>query len=353
MRSFTLLALTFAIPITVPAITERTVARVERIDPITQVAEIRTKEPLALDREYHVISDRGEKLGRATKLNLKKTGAYAFVFVPQRRKLSAGRRITLEAAESNFSALADRPRTQKDSQIGFELRDKVPMRHIPEGLFVLGSQETRALHFVPAELNGRKVNRMDLTGFFIDEHEVTVAQYQRYLEETRVKIPEDLLRERPNAPLTHMTYREAEAYCSWTAKRLPTEFEWEKAARGTSIETQADETFTDLKAFAAAPADCVTSESASSAREVDGLKDRNGFGLVGMCGNAAEWTQSWLMPYRGNTQSDERFGKRYKVIRGGSFEEPLENAKSYTRMAGGIPSLSTDRRAGFRCARSE
>jgi formylglycine-generating enzyme required for sulfatase activity len=72
-----------------------------------------------------------------------------------------------------------------------------------------------------------------------------------------------------------------------------------------------------------------------------------------MCGNAAEWTSSWLLPYRGNTARDERFGKRYKVIRGGSYEHPLELAKSYVRLAGGIPTLSRDRRAGFRCARSE
>jgi formylglycine-generating enzyme required for sulfatase activity len=98
---------------------------------------------------------------------------------------------------------------------------------------------------------------------------------------------------------------------------------------------------------------CVTAESSSAPIEISKLTDENIYGLKGMCGNAAEWTSSWLVPYRGNTARDSRFGKRFKVIRGGSYEHPLELAKSYVRLAGGIPSLSADKRAGFRCARSE
>jgi len=353
MRSFTLFAVSLAIPLGTWPVSERTIARVTRIDPVTHQAEIQCNEILASDRAYNILSDRGEKLGRATKLVHKKTGGYAFSFEPARRNLSAGRRVTLEAITSNFSALADRPRVQKDAALAYELRDKVTMRHIPEGLFVLGTQETRSLHFVPTRLDGRTANRVDVPAFFIDEHEVTVGQYIRYLEETRVKIPDALKSEKTRAPLTHMTYREAESYCAWTGKRLPTEFEWEKAARGTSMYTEQDESYTETAAFPASAAHCVTSENASQALEVDQLKDKNSFGLVGMCGNAAEWTESWLLPYKGNTHRDGRFGKRYKVIRGGSYEEPLELAKSYVRLAGGIPSLSSDRRAGFRCVRSE
>ncbi|MBX3720928.1 MAG: SUMF1/EgtB/PvdO family nonheme iron enzyme [Turneriella sp.] len=334
-----------------------TVARVERIDPVTQTAEIESRDALVSEREYRVLNESGETMGWAKNLKKHSGARYTFTFEGKRRQLSAGRRIVLAAAESNFSALADRPRQQKEPAIGFTLRDPVPMQYIPDGLFILGGGDVRALHFIPTGREGRAANRVDVAAFFIDQHEVTVGQYTRYLEETRQKIPQSMTEMSPGLPLTHMTYREAADYCAWTGKRLPTELEWEKAARGTQIVTTADENYTTAQSFPV-PEDqaaqlCVTEENGGSPVEVERLKDRNAFGLTGMCGNAAEWTQSWLLPYRGNTRQDDRFGKRYKVIRGGSYEHPLELAKSYVRLAGGIPSLTRDRRAGFRCARSE
>ena len=138
---------------------------------------------------------------------------------------------------------------------------------------------------------------------------------------------------------------------------MPTEFEWERAARGEQIISSQAETYVESSAFPLgdiSPQEvCVTREKAAAPLDIDKLLDRNPFGLTGMCGNAAEWTSSWLLPYRGNTGRDIRFGRKYKVIRGGSYELPLEFAKSHARLAGGIPSLARDRRAGFRCARSE
>jgi len=339
------------------AINYRVVTRVERIDPVTHTVEVESKERLLPEAEYRVLNDSGELMGWARQVRPVTGSRYAFTFESRRRGLSAGRRIVLVAETSNFSSLADRPRQQKEPAIGFELRDKVKMLHIPEGLFILGSSDVGSLHFIPADRDGRTANRIDVAGFFIDQHEVTVGQYRHYLEETRRKIPEDMVQLSASLPVTHMTYREAEAYCTWTGKRLPTELEWEKAARGTQIITSGDETYATTLSFPVAEnlarELCVTADTGGAPLEMDKLKDQNGFGLVGMCGNAAEWTQSWLLPYRGNTRQDERFGKRYKVIRGGSYEHPLELAKSYTRLAGGIPSLNKDRRAGFRCVRSE
>lgn len=354
MRYALSLALIFALGL--GAATYRSVARVERIDPVTGSAEIETRESLAADREYRILNDAGEMLGWARNLRKHAGARYVFTFEGKRRALSAGRRIVLSAVENNFSALADRPRQQKEPTIGFTLRDPVAMQYIPEGLFVLGGGDSRALHFVPSGREGRAGNRVDVGAFFIDQHEVTVGQYTRYLEETRQKIPQSMAEMNSGLPLTHMTYREAADYCAWTGKRLPTELEWEKAARGTQIVTTGDENYTTAQSFPVpeeqAAQLCVTEENGGSPVEVERLKDRNVYGLTGMCGNAAEWTQSWLLPYRGNTRQDERFGKRYKVIRGGSYEHPLELAKSYVRLAGGIPSLTRDRRAGFRCARN-
>jgi formylglycine-generating enzyme required for sulfatase activity len=296
-------------------------------------------------------------MGTAQGVKTTEEGVYKFTFEGKRRSLSTGRRIILASTQSNFSALADRPRAQKEPALRFATKDPAPMAFIAEGPFVLGGQQTNALHYIPAQREGRAGNRVDVAAFFIDHHEVTIGQYTRYLQETRQRIPDSWLNRNPQLPVTHATYDDADRYCSWAGKRLPNELEWEKAARGTQIITNGDETYSEAHSFPV-PDDqaaqlCVTSETTTAPIGIDQLKDQNALGLTGMCGNAAEWTSSWLLPYRGSTVQDERFGKRFKVIRGGSYEHSLELSKSYVRLAGGIPSLSRDRRAGFRCARSE
>ena len=335
----------------------RTVARVERIDPVTKLAEVSAEIALEPGREYSVLNESGEVIGAAKEVKRSGNGNSIFTFIGKRRALSAGRRITLVAANPGFSALGDRPRQQAKPQVRFTLKDAAPMVYVPEGPFILGGQQVNTLHYVPQSSEGKAANRADVAGFFIDQYEVTVQQYRHYLEETRQRVPEELAEKNGLLPVTHVTYRQAESYCAWAGKRLPTELEWEKAARGSQLETVGDEAYTEIRNYPVADAStaelCVTAEKSSAPVEVDKLKDQSPYGVIGMCGNAAEWTSSWLLPYRGNTARDERFGKRYKVIRGGSYEHPLELAKSYVRLAGGIPTLSRDRRAGFRCARSE
>lgn len=339
------------------SVTQHTLARVERIDPVTKVAEVRSSHAIIAGKEYTILNENGAVIGSATNVKPSPNGRTRFTFVGKRRALSAGRRIAMVSADEQFSALADRPMAPIEVKQKFTLRDNVPMEHIPEGLFILGGQEVGALHYVPQKNDGKKSNRFDTAGFFIDRHEVTAAQYLRYLEETQQKIPSDLQSLPPLMPVTHVTFRAAEEYCAWTGKRLPSELEWEKAARGSQIVSSGTQDYSDVMNYPVPDADapnlCVTEENSSGPKPVDQLRDANAFGLMGMCGNAAEWTSSWLMPYRGNTSHDRRFGKRFKVIRGGSYEHPLELAKSYQRLAGGIPSLKRDRRAGFRCARSE
>lgn len=339
------------------AATYRQVARVERIDPTTQQAEFSLVAQTQVAAEYTVLNESGEVIGSIIAVKRLGNGKLGGTFQGKRRGLIAGRRVTLVAANTGFSSLGDRPFLPREPKERFELRDKTPMVHIPSGMFILGSEDTRALHFVPRENNGRVANRIDLGGFYIDQHEVTVGQFRRYLEETRLRIPEEMLSLSADLPLTHVTYPEAEKYCAWTGKRLPTELEWEKAARGSQLVSVADENYAEIRNYpvddAMAAQVCVTADNLGEPVEVSRLKDANAYGLTGMCGNAGEWTSSWLLPYRGNTNRDKRFGRRYRVIRGGSYEHPLELAKSYVRLAGGIPTLMKDRRAGFRCARSE
>lgn len=335
----------------------RVVGRVERIDPVTAIAELKSHPPLDPSKSYTVLNENGEVIGSATEIRQLGNGNSVFVFSGKRRALSVGRRVTLLTQSGSFSALGDRPRQQKEAALRFQPKDPAPMVHIPEGLFVLGGQEAGALHFIPERSDNKRMNLVDLPAFFIDQHEVTVEQYRTYLKETRQPIPPELLEKDPLLPVTHATYQEAENYCAWAGKRLPTELEWEKAARGAQITTTVDETFQEIRNYPVrddlAQEMCVTREKYTEPVAIHRLNDKSPYGVIGMCGNAAEWTQSWLLPYRGNTARDARFGHRYKVIRGGSYEHSLEQAKSYVRLAGGIPTLARDRRAGFRCAKPD
>jgi iron(II)-dependent oxidoreductase len=76
----------------------------------------------------------------------------------------------------------------------------------------------------------------DLPSFYVDVFEVTNAQYGKFMAETRHRAPaywKTTIFGRPRQPVVGMGWLDAEAYCAWAGRRLPTEFEWEKAARGT------------------------------------------------------------------------------------------------------------------------
>jgi formylglycine-generating enzyme required for sulfatase activity len=72
------------------------------------------------------------------------------------------------------------------------------------------------------------------------------------------------------------------------------------------------------------------------------------YGIIGMCGNVAEWTNSWYSAYPLQPFVLKGYGKVYKVIRGGSYLDDSRNAKSFHRSYGGNPNLREDKKAGFR-----
>lgn len=249
-------------------------------------------------------------------------------------------------------------------------KDKAQMKLIPGGKFFFGTQLTGTLHYTaPYESDTSLIEKVSLRqrrnypnipDFYMDKYEVTEKQFQKFLESTATK-SNFQFRGKPHLPVTRVSYTQAHAYCNWAGRRLPSEMEWEKAARGQGLsgEIGNDEIFRYHPTPQSYPIGdridekkCVSAKSYDAPIEVHLLSDTSPYGILGMCGNAAEWTSSWLLPYRGNSSKNNLFGRRFKVIRGGSFELPPKMAKSYERMAGGIPSLSKDARAGFRCALS-
>jgi len=101
-------------------------------------------------------------------------------------------------------------------------RDGAAMILIPATTFIMGREDGD-----PAE---RPSHRVTVSTFYIDRHEVTGAQFQQFLKDTGR--PVDAQRQ-PDLPATGMSAREAKSYCEWVRRRLPTEAQWELAARST------------------------------------------------------------------------------------------------------------------------
>ena len=101
-------------------------------------------------------------------------------------------------------------------------RDKAVMVLVPGGEFLMGRED--------GESAERPSHQVRLSAFYIDQHEVTARQYQFYLKESG-RVPDTLPPERLDLPVVALTAREAQAYCFWANRRLPSEAQWELAAR--------------------------------------------------------------------------------------------------------------------------
>ena len=173
------------------------------------------------------------------------------------------------------------------------------MVYVAAGPFIMGSELGDA-----DETPRREVN---LKAFYIDRFEVSNADFARF--KSGHQFPPD----RADQPVVNVSWYEADAYARWTGKRLPTENEWEKAARGADGRCYP---WGNLHDMSFAEPDGVVDEAAWRA-------GKSPCGAFWMAGGAWEWTSDWYQSYPGSTASGPAFGEKYKVIRGGSaFADP-------------------------------
>jgi formylglycine-generating enzyme required for sulfatase activity len=228
---------------------------------------------------------------------------------------------------------------------------------IAPGDFIMGSSEkdiewaartffSESLDYYRDETPAHSVN---LQAFKIDITEVTMVQYRSYMEQTGVSAPKFMDNERFNKdrqPVVGVTWQEAADYCATVGKRLPTEAEWEKAARGVDRRyypwgNEPDETKANVRG------------------KKDGYRysapvglDQYGaspYGIRDMAGNAWEWTADWYQPHPGNTHPNDFYGKQFRVIKGGSWFSNMDLARITVR-GKNLPNRRHNY-IGFRCAK--
>lgn len=246
-------------------------------------------------------------------------------------------------------------------------KDGREMVFVPGGKFVLGSNG-RAKEEYPEQIS-------ETGDFYIDKYEVSNRDYLKYVREMKVPFPASWNgAERDDDLPVLVNYYEAESYARWAGKRLPTEKEWEKAARGSGLVyvRKPDESYELIKKTLEYPwggFDPSKSNTAAFWTNPGIRKDytekfprgllpvnffegagESPYGALNMSGNAPEWTSSFYRAYPGNPYPAPKFGTMYKVVRGGGWFSSPENARASSRQVGGLPNLAKDY-AGFRCVR--
>jgi sulfatase modifying factor 1 len=220
------------------------------------------------------------------------------------------------------------------------------MALIPGGEFWMGIDEP-GLSSPP--------HRVVLPPFYLDKTEVTNAAYEAFCKTTDRRLPEFWGMEEycsgpgfPNHPVVGISWRDAEAYAKWRGARLPTEAEWEYAARG-GLQDKKNSHGDELDAALYAPTGYTGTATPSPVASFP----PNGFGLCDMTGNVAEWVADiFAEDYYSHSAVEDPCGPSagyFRVVRGGGWHTgPGCMAVSY-RTA--LRSNWVDFNTGFRCAK--
>ena len=230
------------------------------------------------------------------------------------------------------------------------------MSYIPGGSFLMGSNRKK---------NERPVHKVYIDGFYMDKTEVTVAEFRKFTEATKRKMPKQPEWNYDSHPVVNVNWNDANAYARWVGKRLPTEAEWEYVARGG--ETNYEYVYENSQQYGKNYeniADESMRRHSFHFPVVSGYDDGyvftspvglfapNKFNIHDLNGNVLEWCSDWYSDSYNPDETKNPHGPQdgqYKVIRGASWNR----SGSYMRAAYRT-FYSAEVRfefVGFRCAK--
>jgi formylglycine-generating enzyme required for sulfatase activity len=232
---------------------------------------------------------------------------------------------------------------------------RLDLVRVPAGRFQMGSVMARDKHAQDAELPPHPIH---VPEFHIGQYPVTNRQYKAFVQATGHRAPKHweegwIPRGKYNHPVVYVSWRDAVAFCTWLSQgtgqpfRLPTEAEWEKAARGTDGRTYpwGDEPPNKLR--------CNFNKNAGDTTTIGRYSPQGDspYGCAGMAGNVWEWCQSLdePYPYQADDGREDLQASGDRVLRGGSWFDPPAVVRCASR-----PSYDPDSWAvnfGFRIAR--
>jgi len=309
--------------------------------------------------------------------------------------------VALQAADA--AKAPQKPAAKAPAKKG----DGAEMVRIPEGDYVIGSNKveqgglgrefgnTKAWY-----LDEHPEHKVHLRAFMMDKYEVTNARYREYVKlgynppenwldsgyivslkpeklekldvetirklavsrfkldmDTRTMSKDELLlaiKQRWDAmgplPVAFVTWFDAEQYCKWAGKRLPTEAEWEAVARGGK-----GNEFPWGNVFAAKKSNTGEEDWEYGVAPVGSYQsDKSEFGVYDLAGNVSEWVADWYKPYPGSDYKSENFGEQFKVFRGagwgGSSGHYALELFQRTGYRANLPPDAANADLGFRCA---
>lgn len=198
---------------------------------------------------------------------------------------------------------------------------------LPAGEFQMGSDK--------GDNNGNSARTVYVEAFYMDVYQVTVGQYKAFLRDTGHREPDKVSNKfspTDEHPVVYVSWHDAKEYAAWAGKRLPTEAEWEKAARGGLVGKRypwGNEIDTSKANYGPA--------KIGSPTPVKNYPP-NGYGLYDVAGNVWEW----CLDARENVTGE-------RVLRGGSWASPARNLRVDYR--GSSTPVRGNAHCGFRCVR--
>ncbi len=248
-------------------------------------------------------------------------GLFDMATTPPQQTLSSATAIDIpptETIQTNVESTETSLPTETSSPVEIKDDKNVPMRLIPAGEFTMGNNNGNA--------ESRPASAIYVETFYIDKYEVTNEMYDVCASAGLCRMPKKLgSATRPsyynnptfsNYPAIYVDWKMAKAYCEWRGARLPTEAEWEKAARGAEDE-RAYPWGNDFDCDFANHSGCVN-DTAPVNQYNEG---QSPYGVYGMSGNVWEWTSSLFSfyPYSPTDGREDPDASGNRIARGGSW----------------------------------